>query len=94
MGQTVKATRENRTITVDFQDQTTYFRLLDDTKAFVEFVLAFFLSLGFQVVLEDNNGHLKQLAALCPPRPRASHEPLLEGPLPVSCRGAGPGGPA
>jgi len=49
MGQTVKATRENRTITVDFQDQTTYFRLLDDTKAFVEFVLAFFLSLGFQL---------------------------------------------
>src|SRR5882672_6973095 len=49
MGQTVKATRENRTITVDFQDQTTYFRLLDDTTAFVEFVLAFFLSLGFQL---------------------------------------------
>src|SRR5437870_10679740 len=49
MGQTVKATRENRTITVDFQDQTTYFRLFDDTKAFVEFVLAFFLSLGFQL---------------------------------------------
>src|SRR6266478_4873217 len=48
MGQTVKATRENRTITVDFQDQTTYFRLLDDTTAFVEFVLAFFLSLGFR----------------------------------------------
>ena len=48
MGHTVKATRENRTITVDFQDQTTYFRLLDDTKAFVEFVLAFFLSLGFR----------------------------------------------
>src|SRR4029453_19585162 len=46
------------------------------------------------VVLEDNNGHLKQLAALCPPRPRASHEPLLEGPLHVSCRGAGPGGAA
>src|SRR5216684_342165 len=49
MGQIVKATRENRTITVDFQDQTTYFRLLDDTTAFVEFVLAFFLSLGFQL---------------------------------------------
>ena len=49
MGQTVKATRGNRTITVDFQDQTTYFRLLDDTTAFVEFVLAFFLSLGFQL---------------------------------------------
>jgi hypothetical protein len=41
-----KPTRENRTITVDFQDETTYFRLLDDGKVFVEFVLAFLLSLG------------------------------------------------
>jgi len=40
-----KPTREHRTITVDFQDETTYFRLLDDGKAFVEFVLAFLLSL-------------------------------------------------
>ena len=44
-----KPTRENRTITVDFQDETTYFRLLNDGKAFVEFVLAFLLSLGFQL---------------------------------------------
>jgi hypothetical protein len=36
----VKVTRENRTITVDFQDETTYRRLLDDGKAFVEFMLA------------------------------------------------------
>jgi hypothetical protein len=41
--------RHNRTITVDFQDEATYFRLLDDGKAFVEFVLAFLLSLGFQL---------------------------------------------
>ena len=47
-----------------------------------------------EVVLENNNGHLKQLAALCPPRPRASHKPLPEGTPPVTCRGAGPGGPA
>lgn len=44
-----KVTRENRTITVDFQDETTYGRLMDDGKAFVEFVLAFLLSLGFQL---------------------------------------------
>ena len=49
MGQTAKTPRENRTITVDFHDQTTYFGLLDDTKAFVEFVLAFLLSIGFQL---------------------------------------------
>jgi hypothetical protein len=43
-----KPIRENRTITVDFQDASTDVRLLDDGKAFVEFVLIFVLSLGFQ----------------------------------------------
>ena len=50
MGQTAKRTRENRTITVDFQNEATYFQLLGDGKAFVEFVLAFLLSLGFQLI--------------------------------------------
>ena len=50
MGQTAKASRENRTITVDFQDQSTYFQLLGNGKAFVECVLAFVLSLGFQLL--------------------------------------------
>src|SRR6266849_6175281 len=49
MGQAAKRTRENRTITVDFQDETTYFQLLSDGKAFVELVLAFVLSLGLQL---------------------------------------------
>jgi hypothetical protein len=49
MAQAAKQTRQNRTITVDFQDEATYFQLLDDGKAFVEFVLAFLLSLGFQL---------------------------------------------
>ena len=49
MGTAAKPTRENRTITVDFHDETSYFRLLDDGKAFVECVLAFLLSLGFQL---------------------------------------------
>jgi hypothetical protein len=44
-----RQTRENRTITVDFHDETTYFRLLDDGKAFVALVMAFILSLGFQL---------------------------------------------
>jgi hypothetical protein len=44
-----KSTRQNRTLTVDFHDETTYFALLDNTKAFVEFVLAFILSIGFQL---------------------------------------------
>src|SRR3982075_1305397 len=50
MGQTAKVTRENRTITVDFRDETTYFALLGNTTAFVEFVLAFLLALGFQLL--------------------------------------------
>src|SRR5438552_1446625 len=50
MGHTAKPTRKNRTITVDFQDETTYFQLLGDPQAFVEFVCAFLLSLGFQLL--------------------------------------------
>jgi hypothetical protein len=42
-------TRENRTITIDFQNEATYFQLLGDGKAFLEFVFAFLLSLGFQL---------------------------------------------
>jgi len=41
MGQVAKQSRENRTITVNFEDETTYFQLLDNGKAFVELVLAF-----------------------------------------------------
>src|SRR6266852_6043493 len=44
-----KRTRANRTITVDFRDEATYFQLLGDGKAFLECVLAFVLSLGFQL---------------------------------------------
>jgi hypothetical protein len=48
MGTTAKPTRENRTITVDFRSEATYFQLLGDGKAFLECVLAFVMSLGFQ----------------------------------------------
>jgi hypothetical protein len=49
MGQAGKRTRHNRTITVDFHNEATYFQLLGDGKAFVECVMAFLLSLGFQL---------------------------------------------
>src|SRR5262245_32636932 len=49
MGTAATPTRENRTITVDFRDEATYFRLLGDGKAFLECVLAFILSIGFQL---------------------------------------------
>src|ERR671917_126486 len=49
MGTAAKPTHENRTITVDFQSEATYFQLLGDGKAFLECVLAFVMSLGFQL---------------------------------------------
>jgi len=49
MGDTAKATRANRTIMVNFQDESTYLQLLSDGKAFVEFVVTFLLALGFQL---------------------------------------------
>ena len=49
MGIAAKPTRENRTITVDFRDEATYFQLLGDGKAFLECVMAFVLSLGVQL---------------------------------------------
>src|SRR3989454_8557038 len=49
MRTTARQTRENRTITVDFQHEATYIQLLGDGKAFVELVMAFILSIGFQL---------------------------------------------
>ena len=60
-----KLPRENRTITVDFHDEITYFRLLDDSKAFLEF--AFLLSMGFQLLPRLKAIHKQRLY-----RPEAS----------------------
>jgi hypothetical protein len=49
MHNTARQTRENRTITVDFRNEATYFQLLGDGKAFLECVLAFLMALGFQL---------------------------------------------
>jgi hypothetical protein len=49
MRNTARQTRENRTITVDFQEEATYCQRLGDGKAFLECVFAFLLSLGFQL---------------------------------------------
>jgi hypothetical protein len=49
MGPAAKPTRAHRTITVDFRDEAPYFRLMEDGRAFLEGVLAFNLSLGFQL---------------------------------------------
>jgi hypothetical protein len=49
MGTAAKRPRHNRTITVDFHDEATYVQLLDNGKAFVAWVIAFILALGFQL---------------------------------------------
>ena len=49
MRNTVRQSYENRTITINFQNEATYFQLLGDGKAFVECVLAFLLALGLQL---------------------------------------------
>src|SRR5881398_196358 len=49
MGTAAQPTRENRTITVDFRSEATYFQLLGDGQAFLECVIAFVISLGFQL---------------------------------------------
>jgi hypothetical protein len=49
MGTAAQPTRENRTITVDFRSEATSFQLLGDGKACLECVIAFVMSLGFQL---------------------------------------------
>ena len=49
MAHTTQAPRPNRTITVDCQAPSTYCQLRSDGKVLVECVLAFLLSLGFQL---------------------------------------------
>jgi hypothetical protein len=46
MGIVAQPTRENRTITVDFRNETTYVQLLDDGKALVEWVMRAWRSWG------------------------------------------------
>jgi hypothetical protein len=49
MGTAATRPRHNRTITIDFHDEATDVQLLDDGKAFVDWVLAFILALGVQL---------------------------------------------
>ena len=49
MGTATTQTRHNRTITVDFHGETTYVQLLGDGTALVAWVMAFILSIGFQL---------------------------------------------
>ena len=49
MDTAAKPTRQNRTIAIDFRNESTYLCLLKDGKAFVECVIAFIMSIGFQL---------------------------------------------
>ena len=49
MSKPVKPSRQNRTLTVDFNDEPTYHRLCNDGHRFIDFVAAFILSIGFQL---------------------------------------------
>ena len=49
MGTATTQTRHSRTITVEFHDEATDVQLLGDGKALVEWVMAFILSIGFQL---------------------------------------------
>ncbi len=50
MNETVKKKHMDRSITVDFGDRPTYHRLCADGKAFVEYIVAFLTSFGFQLL--------------------------------------------
>ena len=39
--------RENRTITIDFNDEATYHELCKSGTAFIDFVVGYIMSLGF-----------------------------------------------
>jgi hypothetical protein len=49
MRNTIHQPHENRTITINFQNEATYLQLLGNGKAFLECVLAFLLALGLQL---------------------------------------------
>ena len=77
MRQQARPTRENRTITVDFQNEATYVQLLGDGKAFVECVLAFLLALGFQLTHKatcHGSGMLDATLSLCACPPWWPHD--------------------
>ena len=40
---------KNRTIVVDFGDESQYLKIISDKKTFLEFVITYIFSLGFQL---------------------------------------------
>lgn len=79
MRTTAHQTRKNRTITVDFQNEATYFHLLGDGKAFGAWVMACILSLGLQLKHKATCRGGGCLTRQRPPRERRK-EPKCSGP--------------
>ena len=46
---TMKRIRQDRTITIDFKTTEAYLKIIQDGKAFIEFVIAFLVSIGVQL---------------------------------------------
>ncbi len=49
MSKSVPPSRQNRTITVDFNSEATYHQLCDDGPCFIDFVVSFILSIGLKL---------------------------------------------
>src|SRR5262245_13588191 len=82
MRNTTRQTRENRTITVDFRSEATYFQLLGNGKAFLECVLAFVMSLGLQLKHKAAPEEVEKFCTLTrPPQWSNDVRPLDDPPL-------------
>jgi hypothetical protein len=72
-----RQTRTNRTITIDFQDETTYFQALGDGKASVELVMAFILSISMPakalILLPDQTGGFNTNCKVTPSGASSTH---------------------
>jgi hypothetical protein len=45
----MKKIRQDRTITIDFKTIEAYLKIIQDEKAFIEFIIAFLVSIGVQL---------------------------------------------
>ena len=62
MSQPAKPRRQNRTITVDFNDEQTYHRLCDDGPRFIDLVAAFILSIVEILQYRQKRNHAAYLS--------------------------------
>ncbi len=49
----LKMKRENRTVTVNSETENSYYQLVTDSRAFIEFITGFIMSIGFHLKHRD-----------------------------------------